>query len=42
MQVNGWELREVGSRRDFQKDTFLREGKQTFVAFDLEIGDTNS
>ena len=40
MQVNGWELREVRSRRDFQKDTFLREGKQTFVAFDLEIGDT--
>ena len=40
MQVNGWHLREVHSRRDFQRDTFLIEGKQTFVAFDLEIGGT--
>ena len=40
MQVNGWHLREVHSRRDFQRDTFLIQGKQTFVAFDLEIGDT--
>ena len=40
MQVNGWDLREVHSRRDFQRDTFLCEGKQTFVAFDLEVGDT--
>lgn len=40
IQVNGWDLREVHSRRDFQRDTFLREGKQTFVAIDLEIGET--
>ena len=41
MQVNGWDLREVHSRRDFQSDTFLCEGnQQTFVAFDLEIGET--
>jgi len=40
VQVNGWDLREVRSRRDFQSDTFLCEGKQTFIAFDLEIGDT--
>ena len=41
VQVNGWDLREVHSRRDFQSDTFLCEGnQQTFVAFDLEIGDT--
>ena len=40
IQVNGWDLREVYSRRDFQSDTFLREDKQTFVAFDLEIGET--
>jgi hypothetical protein len=41
IQVNGWDLREVHSRRDFQKDTFLVEGnQQTFVAFDLEIGET--
>lgn len=40
MQVNGWALREVHSRRDFQSNTFLCEGKQTFLAFDLEIGDT--
>ena len=40
IQVNRWDLREVYSRRDFQSDTFLCEGKQTFVAFDLEIGET--
>ena len=40
IQVNGWDLREVHSRRDFQSDTFLVEGKQTFIAFDLEVGDT--
>ena len=40
IQVNGWDLREVHSRRDFQSDTFLVEGNQTFVAFDLEVGDT--
>ena len=40
IQVNGWDLREVRSRRDFQRDTFLSEGKQTYVAIDLEIGDT--
>ncbi|MYB92560.1 hypothetical protein F4054_19595 [Candidatus Poribacteria bacterium] len=40
VQVNGWDLREVHSRRDFQSDTFLVEDKQTFIAFDLEVGDT--
>ena len=41
VQVNGWDLREVHSRRDFQRDTFLIEGnQQTFIAFDLEIGET--
>jgi hypothetical protein len=40
IQVDGWDLREVHSRRDFQRDTFLCEGKQTFVAFDLETGET--
>ena len=41
IQVNGWDLREVRSRRDFQRDTFLVEGnQQTFVAFDLEVGET--
>ncbi|MYH82146.1 hypothetical protein F4009_12915 [Candidatus Poribacteria bacterium] len=40
VQVNGWDLREVHSRRDFQGDTFLVEDKQTFIAFDLEVGDT--
>ena len=40
VQVNGWDLREVRSRRDFQSDTFLCEGSQTFIAFDLEIGET--
>ena len=40
VQINGWDLRQVHSRRDFQRDTFLCEGKQTFIAFDLEVGDT--
>ena len=40
IHVNGWDLREVRSRRDFQRDTFLTEGNQTFVAFDLAVGDT--
>ena len=40
IKTKGWDLREVHSRRDFQRDTFLREGTQTFVAIDLEIGET--
>ena len=40
VQVNAWDLREVRSRRNFQSDTFLVEGSQTFIAFDLEIGET--
>ena len=40
IQVNGWDLREVRSRHDFQRDTFLIEGNRTFVAFDLEVGET--
>lgn len=39
IQVNGWDLREVHSRRDFRRDTFFCEGKHTYVAFDLEIGE---
>ncbi len=39
-QVNEWDLRQVYSRRDFQRDTFLVEGKRTFIAFDLENGNT--
>lgn len=40
VKVNGGCLRKVQSRRDFQRDTYLIEEQQTFVAFDLEIGDT--
>ena len=40
IKAKGWDLREVHSRRDFQRDTFLREGKQTFIAIDLDIGET--
>ena len=40
IKTKGWDLRQVHSQRDFQRDTFLREGKQTFVAIDLEIGET--
>jgi hypothetical protein len=40
VQVNGADLREVKSRRDFRSGTFLVNGKETFVAFDLKTGDT--
>ncbi|MBM3334639.1 hypothetical protein FJY63_08255, partial [Candidatus Sumerlaeota bacterium] len=38
--AGGRELRPVRSRRDFRSGTFLVEGKQTFVAFDLPLGET--
>lgn len=38
--VNGGELREVKSKRDFASGTFWREGRRTFVAFDLGAGTT--
>jgi len=38
VQVNGAELSEVKSRRDFRSGTFLVEGAQTFLAFDLAMG----
>jgi len=40
VQVAGRDMRPVGSRRDFRSGTFLVEGNQTFVAFDLGTGDT--
>jgi len=38
VQVNGWPLRHVQALRDFQSNTFLVDGKHTYIAFDLEIG----
>ncbi len=40
IQVNGKDLRKVPLRRDFRDGTFLGEGRQTFVAFDLPAGET--
>lgn len=40
IQINGWDIRQVYSLRDFQRDTFFLDDKQTLVAFDLDIGDT--
>ncbi len=40
VQLNGINLRQVHSRRDFQRDTFLVEGKRMFLAFDLPVGET--
>jgi hypothetical protein len=40
LQVNGADLREVKSQRDFRSGTFLAAGKETFAAFDLAAGDT--
>jgi len=38
VQVNGTNLRQVKSRRDFRSGVFLVEGKDTFVAFNLAMG----
>jgi hypothetical protein len=40
VQVNGMDLRQVRSRRDFRSGTYLVADKETFVAFDLKTGDT--
>ena len=40
LKINGGEIRRVNSLRDFQRDTFLVEGKETKIAFNLEIGET--
>jgi len=37
VQINGADLRQVMSRRDFRSEVFLVEGKNTFVAFDLAM-----
>jgi len=39
-QMHGNDLREAHSRRDFRSGTFLIEGKQTFIAFELPLGRT--
>ncbi len=41
VQVQGSDLRQVQSRRDFRAGTFLVENKRTFVAFDLSAGKTD-
>ncbi len=41
VQINGRDLREVQSKRDFQNGTFYIEGRQTLVAFDLPTGRTD-
>lgn len=37
VQMNGTDLRQVKSRRDFRSDVFLVEGRETFVAFKLAM-----
>jgi len=39
-ESSGTDLRQVKSRRDFRSGTFLVEGKETFVAFNLAMGGT--
>ncbi|MBM4027243.1 MAG: hypothetical protein FJ280_17835 [Planctomycetes bacterium] len=39
VQVNGTDLRQVRSQRDFRGGTFRVTDKETFVAFDLKQGD---
>jgi hypothetical protein len=39
-QVNGSDVRQVYSQRDFRSGTFLVEGRKTFVAFELKAGET--
>jgi len=38
VQMNGTDLRQVKSRRDFHRGAFLVEKKETFVAFKLAMG----
>ncbi len=38
VQLNGADLRQVKSRRDFRSGAFLVEGKETFAAFKLPMG----
>jgi len=40
VQINGIDLRQVKSRRDFRSGAFLVDGKNTFVAFKLVAGST--
>jgi hypothetical protein len=40
VQVNGADLRQVKSQRDFRSGTFLAAGGETFLAFDLGAGET--
>jgi len=40
VQMNGSDLCQVRSKRDFKSGTFWVEGKQTFAAFDLIAGQT--
>ncbi|OHB64295.1 MAG: hypothetical protein A2Y77_05550 [Planctomycetes bacterium RBG_13_62_9] len=40
VRVNGTDLRQVKSQRDFRSGTFLTTDKETFVAFHLKPGDT--
>ncbi len=40
VQVNGADLRQAQSQRDFRSGTFWTTGKETFLAFDLQTGDT--
>jgi hypothetical protein len=39
-RVGDTDLRQVQSRRDFRAGAFLVDGGQTFLAFDLPVGDT--
>jgi hypothetical protein len=40
LQVNGRDLRQVGTRHGFQEGTFLVEGNRTALAFGLDVGET--
>jgi hypothetical protein len=40
VQVNGADLRRVKTQRDFRSGTFLAMGQETFLAFDLQAGET--
>jgi hypothetical protein len=40
VRVGSVQLKRVNSRRDFRSGTFLLEGRTTFAAFDVSVGDT--
>ncbi len=40
VRIQGNDLEQVNSCRQFRSGTFMVEGQRTFIAFDLTVGET--